>query len=205
MDERLQHLTPRQRDLYRYLAEREEADLDPPTLDETCKALGLSSRGSLHKQVQALVDAGLVAALEGRQRGLRLRHEEAGAPGRELPLLGRIAAGRPIEALENPESVEVPAHLRGRGECYVLEVKGDSMVEDGILDGDWVVVERRDHARDGEVVVALIDGEEATLKRIEQRPGRCILHPANSAMASLEYPPERVRIQGIVVGQMRAY
>ncbi len=99
----------------------------------------------------------------------------------------------------------MPSHLRGPGSCYVLQVKGDSMIDEGILDGDWVVVERRDHARNGEIVVALIDDEEATLKRIEQTPAECILHPANPALAPMRYPPERVRIQGVVVGQMRAY
>jgi repressor LexA len=87
----------------------------------------------------------------------------------------------------------------------VLQVRGDSMIDEGILDGDWVVVEQRDHARDGEIVVALIDGEEATLKRIEQTPSACILHPANPNLAPLRYAPERVRIQGVITGQMRVY
>jgi len=145
-----------------------------------------------------------VEPLSGKQRGVRLR-----IPDEDdlltLPLLGRIAAGHPIEALENPQDLEVPRQLRGNGRCYVLQVRGDSMIEEGILDGDWVVVEQQDHARDGEIVVALIDGEEATLKRIEQTPTACILHPANSSLASLSYAPERVRIQGVVTGQMRAY
>jgi repressor LexA len=197
-------LTRRQRELYEWLRDHATAFEHPPTLDEVCAALGLRSRGSLHKHVQALVEAGLVEPLDGRRRGLRLT-PRGGAEGNMLPLLGRIAAGLPIEAIENPESIEVPEHLRGRGTCFVLEVRGDSMIEDGILDGDWVVVERRDAARDGEIVVALVDGEQATLKRIEQRADRCVLHPANGTMEPMSYAPDRVRIQGVVVGQMRAY
>jgi len=97
------------------------------------------------------------------------------------------------------------AWTRSGRECYVLRVKGDSMIEDGILDGDWVVIERRDWAHDGEVVVALIDGSEATLKRIEQRAGKVTLHPANSGMSPISYPPDRVTIQGVVIGLIRNY
>lgn len=161
----------------------------------------------MHKHVQALVAAGLVEPLSGKQRGVRLSAAN-GDERQTLPLLGRIAAGRPIEALEDPQQLEVPAQLRGRGQCYVLQVRGDSMIDEGILDGDWVVIEPRDDARDGEIVVALIDGEEATLKRIEQTPGACILHPANAASAEftpMRYAPERVQIRGVVTGQMRAY
>jgi len=201
---RMEPLTRRQQQILDYLLERRRAHDHAPTLGELCRALGLHSRGSLHKQVHALVRAGLVAPMEGRQRGIRLT-ERALEAHEGLPLLGRIAAGRPIEAVESPEPVEVPSRLRGRGRCYVLEVRGDSMHEDGILDGDWVVVEARSHAVDGEVVVALIDDAEATLKRIEQRPGEVVLHPANSDHPPQRYAPERVRIQGVVVGQMRAY
>ncbi len=197
-------LTRRQRAILEHLRENRERQAHPPTLDELCRALGLRSRGSLHKHIQALVKAGHVEPLSGRQRGVRLRARDQGDL-LTLPLLGRIAAGRPIEALENPQELEVPGQLRGTGRCYVLEVRGDSMIDDGILDGDWVVIEQRDHARDGEIVVALIDGEQATLKRIEQTPTACILHPANPVLAPLSYAPERVRIQGVVVGQMRAF
>jgi repressor LexA len=197
-------LTRRQRDIHACLEAREADGLPPPSLDELCRAMGVSSRGSMHKHVQGLIDVGLVEPMDGRHRGVRLRREGEQGLGR-LPLLGRIAAGRPIEALADPDAVEVPERLRGKGRCYVLEVRGDSMVEDGILDGDWVVVESRESARNGEVVVALIDGEAATLKRIEQRPGSVVLHPANAALAPLEYAPERVRVQGVLVGQMRSY
>jgi repressor LexA len=197
-------LTRRQQAILEHLRESRESQQHPPTLDELCAALGLRSRGSMHKHIQALVEAGLVEPLSGKQRGVRLREPRGdGLP--TLPLLGRIAAGRPIEALEDPQELEVPGQLLGKGRCYVLQVRGDSMIDEGILDGDWVVVEERNHARDGEIVVALIDHEEATLKRIEQTPDACILHPANSDLLPLRYAPERVHIQGVVVGQMRAY
>ena len=197
-------LTRRQRAILEHLRENRERQAHPPTLDELCRELGLRSRGSLHKHIQALVNAGHVEPLSGKQRGVRLRDSDEDDV-LTLPLLGRIAAGCPIEALENPQDLEVPRQLRGEGRCYVLQVRGDSMTEEDILDGDWVVVEQRDQARDGEIVVALIDGEEATLKRIEQTPSACILHPANPDLAPLSYAPERVRIQGVVTGQMRAY
>jgi len=198
------HLTRRQKAIYDYLREHALTFDNPPTLDELCDALGLSSRGSLHKHIQALVVAGLVEPMDGKHRGVRLTEEASRAPG-QLPLLGYIAAGQPIEALENPEAVEVPMHLRSDKSCFVLQVRGDSMIEDGILDGDWVVVEERAQADNGEIVVALVDEGEATLKRLLQRSGEVVLCPANSEMEALHYSPDRVRIQGVVVGQMRAY
>lgn len=197
-------LTRRQQAILEYLRESQLRHTHPPTLDELCSALGLRSRGSMHKHVTALVQAGYVEPLSGKQRGVRLSEAKEDDP-RTLPLLGRIAAGRPIEAVQDSQELEVPRQLRGKGRCYVLQVRGDSMIDDGILDDDWVVIEQRDYARDGEIVVALIDGEDATLKRIEQRPDVCILHPANSDLEPQHYAPGRVNIQGVVVGQMRAY
>lgn len=197
-------LTRRQQEIYEFLLTHQQSFAKPPTLDELCDKLGVRSRGSLHKHIQALVQAGLVEAADGKQRGIRLI-EKPKSENDRIPMLGFIAAGRPIEAIENPEWMEIPELLRGQSSCYVLKVKGDSMIEDGILDGDWVVIERRSYARDGEIVVALIEGADATLKHIEQRPGEIILHPANSSMDALRFPPERVEIQGILVGQMRSY
>ncbi len=197
-------LTRRQQTILEYLRENQLRQAHPPTLDELCRGLGLRSRGSMHKHIQALVESGYVEPLSGKQRGVRLAVSSENDPS-TLPLLGRIAAGRPIEALQDPQELEVPQQLRGKGRCYVLQVRGDSMVDEGILDGDWVVIEERDQARDGQIVVALIDGEDATLKRIEQLPDVCILHPANRDLAPQRYAPGRVNIQGVVVGQMRAY
>ena len=196
-------LTRRQQDILALLRQRAAAQDRPPTLEELCALLGVRSRGSLHKHIRALIEAGLVEPSAGRHRGIRLVPEAACE--NSLPLLGKIAAGRPIEAIPQPEQIEVPARLRTDKPCYVLQVQGDSMCEAGILDGDYVVIEQRDQARNGEIVVALIRGEEATLKRILQQPGRVILYPENSAMPAMEYRPEEVQIQGVLVGQMRAY
>ncbi len=122
-----------------------------------------------------------------------------------LPLLGRIAAGQPIEAITGDEHIEVPASLRSHNNCYVLQVQGDSMIDDGILDGDWIIVEPRQQAINGQVVVAMVDGSEATVKRILQRPDSVVLIPANSTMEPMYFAPDRVQIQGVVVGQMRSY
>jgi repressor LexA len=198
-------LTRRQLEIYEFLKTRLDDFAHPPTLDELCDALGLSSRGSLHKQVQALIDAGLVEPMNHLRRGIRLVPADAPAEPDGLPLFGYIAAGRPIEAVASPQTVQVPPALRTERDCYVLQVRGDSMIDEGILDGDWVVIEHRDSARNGEIVVALVDGAEATLKRIEQRPGKVVLHPANAAIKPLTYRPDRVQIQGVLVGQMRRY
>jgi len=196
-------LTRRQQQIHDYLVESAERFEHPPTLDELCRALGLSSRGSLHKHIQALVRAGLVEPMDGTRRGIRLVAQAPAADG--IPFLGRIAAGRPIEALPQAEYLQVPQELLGSRPCYVLQVSGDSMIEAGILDGDYVVIEQRDSARNGEIVVALVNGEEATLKRIEQQPGQVLLHPANAAMEAQAYAPEAVRIQGVLRGLLRSY
>lgn len=197
-------LTRRQHELLEYLRRRRVQGLLPPSLTEICRDLGLASRGSLHKQVVALVKANLVEPMLGKQRGVRLVGEAANDDGR-VPLLGAIAAGRPIEAVLRPESVEVPPWMTRGLRCYALRVKGDSMRDAGILDGDVVLVEPRTEARNGETVVALIDNEEATLKRIEQRPGEVLLIPENSAHTVQRYTPDRVQVQGVAMGVLRRY
>lgn len=196
-------LTRRQQEIYEYLRNHAGYFTHPPTYDELCQLLGLSSRGSLHKQIQALVEAGLVEPLEGRQ-GIRL--VEWGQAEEGIPYLGAIAAGRPIEALPQPEFLPVPEFLLADRPCFVLSVKGDSMVQAGIMDGDLVVIERRDTARNGEIVVALINGEEATLKRLQNNnDGSVTLIPENPAMAPMVYPADAVQIQGVLVSLLRRY
>jgi repressor LexA len=197
-------LTRRQHELLDYLRRRRQQGLLPPSLTEICRDLGLASRGSLHKQVVALVKANLVEPMLGKQRGVRLVGEAANDDAR-VPLLGAIAAGRPIEAVLRQESVEVPPWMTRGLRCYALRVKGDSMRDAGILDGDVVLVEPRTEARNGETVVALIDNEEATLKRIEQRPGEVLLFPENSAHTVQRYTPDRVQVQGVAMGVLRRY
>jgi repressor LexA len=196
-------LTRRQQDIYDYLRDNAERFDHPPSYDELCEQLGLRSRGSLHKHIQALIQAGLVQPLDGMHRGIRLVEEGESQPG--IPLLGTIAAGQPIQAVPQPETLQVPEELLGRRPCYALRVRGDSMIEAGILDGDYVVIEQRDSARNGEIVVALIDNDEVTLKRIEQTRGTVILHPANADMRPLTYPPDAVQIQGVLKGLLRSY
>ncbi len=196
-------LTRRQQEIYDYLRSHAGHFTHPPTYDELCQLLGLSSRGSMHKHIQALIEAGLVEPLEGRQ-GIRL--VEWGQAEEGVPHLGAIAAGRPIEALPQPEFLPVPDYLLSDRPCYVLTVKGDSMVDAGIMDGDLVVIERRDTASNGEIVVALINGEEATLKRLQNNnDGSVTLIPENSSMEPMVYPADDVQIQGVLVSLLRRY
>jgi repressor LexA len=197
------NLTRRQQQIYDYLVENHEYFDHPPTHNELCEALGLTSRGSLHKHIQALIQAGLVEPMDRTHRGIRLVQQPEREEG--IPYLGTIAAGRPIEALPQPEYLQVPDELLGSKPCYVLKVRGDSMIEEGILDGDYVVIEQRDTANNGEIIVALVNNEEATLKRIEQKPGKVILHPANASMEALMYSPDEVQIQGVLRGLLRSY
>jgi repressor LexA len=202
-------LTRRQREIFDFLRDNYESFAHPPTLDELCAALGVASRGSLYKHVMALIAAGLVEPFaSNKQGGIRLSakaERNYTACEHSLPFVGKIAAGRPIEALENIHYMAVPELLKSDKPCYVLQVQGDSMVEAGIFDGDWVIIEQRSVARNGEIVVALIEKAEATLKYIEQSPGKVRLIPANASMATMTYHPDQVDIQGVLVGQMRSY
>lgn len=197
-------LTRRQQEIYDYLRDNAEALDYPPTYDAICAALGLSSRGSLHKHIQGLVAAGIVEPLEGK-KGIRLRLQGPEEEG--IPFLGAIAAGRPLEALPQPDHLPVPEFLiSGHQDCYALKIKGDSMIDAGIREGDWVVIEQRETAHDGEIVVALVNNEEATLKRFrDNHDGTISLIPENAAMQTMVYPEEQVTIQGVLVGLMRRY
>jgi repressor LexA len=202
-------LTRRQREIFDFLRDNHETFPHPPTLDELCTALGMASRGSLHKHISALIDAGLVESFAGnKQGGIRLTAQaqrDYVACEHALPFVGKIAAGKPIEALENINYVAVPEMLKSDKPCYVLQIKGDSMVEAGIYDGDWVIIEQRSYARNGEIVVALIEKSEATLKYLEQSHDKVMLLPANASMEAMSYSPDQVEIQGVLVGQMRSY
>ncbi len=176
-----------------------------PTLAEIAAGIGIRSRGVVHRYLQALESAGEIEILDGRHRGIRLR-DAGDAVASELPLLGKIAAGRPIEAIAGQESIELPAYLTGNADCYALRVEGDSMIDIGIHDGDIVIVRPTSVARDGDIVVALIDGHEATLKRLRREgEGRVMLIPENSTMSPMIYDARRVQIQGVLTGQLRSY
>lgn len=201
------NLTRKQQEIFDYLLQHQHQQL---TLEALCAAIGLKSRGSLHSQIKALIDAELVEAPERKQRGIRLTDYGRSfvKPANDehtLPYVGVIAAGRPIEAIENISYMTIPEQIKTDNSCYVLRVKGESMIEEGIFDGDWVIIEQRSHARNGEIVVALVDKAEATLKFIEQYPHETLLIPANSQMQAMRYKPDQVEIQGVLVGQMRSY
>ena len=202
-------LTRRQREIFNFLRDHTESFPRPPSLDELCAALGMVSRGSLYKHIMALIAAGLVEPFTGnKQGGVRLTSQAQGDDTtleQGLPWVGSIAAGKPIEALETISYMTVPDALKTDKPCYVLQIKGDSMIEAGIFDGDWVIIEQRDYASNGEIVVALIENFEATLKYIEQTAEQVLLLPANINMTALSYRPEQVAIQGVLVGQMRSY
>ena len=203
-------LTRKQQELYDFLLIQQDNFTHPPTLDEICSAMNLKSRGSLHKHIQGLVSAGLIEPINRKQRGIRLT-EQAMQMSKEkddadgLPYVGAIAAGKPIEAITDIKYMKVPEQLKTDKPCYILQVKGDSMIDEGIFDGDWVVIEQRSVARNGEIVVALVEKSEATLKRIEQYPHETVLIPANKKMQPMRYKPNQVEIQGVLVGQMRSY
>ena len=205
----IKSLTRKQQEVFDFLLQNQDKFLHPPTLEELCLGIGLKSRGSLHNHIKALIEASLVEAPE-RKRGIRLTEYAKKLVDRSddqsvLPFVGFIAAGKPIEAIENITYMAIPEQLKTEKPCYVLKIKGDSMVEQGIFDGDWVVIEQRSYARNGEIVVALVDKTEATLKFIEQYPHETLLIPANSKMEAMRYKPEQVEIQGVLVGQMRSY
>jgi repressor LexA len=204
-------LTRKQREIIDFLIQNQQSFPHPPTLQELCEALGLKSRGSLHLILQGLISAGLIESFDRKHRGIRLTEKafdfawQRQEAQHTLRYVGKIAAGRPIEAVEDVRYMVIPEEIKSEKQCYVLRVKGDSMMEEGILDGDWVVIEQRCHARNGEIVVALVDKTDATLKFIEQYPHETLLIPANSSMKTMRYHPSQVEIQGVLVGQMRSY
>lgn len=203
---REQMLTDRQAQVYDFVRAYVERHGRPPMLREIARHLGIVSRGTVHRYLQAIAEAGLISIEPQRSRGIRLiDHAAQGLSTARLPLLGRIAAGRPIEAIPGQDEIDLSEFFMGPRR-FVLRVMGDSMSEAGILDGDMVIVEQCNSARDGDIVVALIDGSEATLKRLQSHTdGSLTLHPANRAYAPMRYSAARVAIQGVVVGQFRAY
>lgn len=178
-----------------------------PTLREIGDGVAIKSKGTVHRYVNALKTKGALQHNERQWRGLSLSENEMDAPQATLPFMGRIAAGQPIEAIADITEININDMLIGAGAGrYMLQVKGDSMIDLGILDGDMVVIERRDYAKNGQIVVALIDEQDATLKRFHLGDdGIIILIPANAALTAQQYSADRVRIQGVLVGQMRTY
>ena len=201
-------LTPRQHAAYEFISGFLGREGFGPSFEEIRRHLGLRSLNAVAKLIAQLRRRGALApAPFNAKRSLvpaRQRRAPRPAAPATLPLLGLVAAGRPIEAIENPEPVEVPASLLGAGDRYALRVRGDSMIEDGIRDGDLIVVRRAVQAENGQTVVAVVDGE-ATLKRFFRRGDRVELRPANAALRPTQWPARRVEIRGILIGLVRRY
>jgi len=196
-------LTDREREVYDFVRAYSRRHGVPPKLREIGAHLGVASRGTVHRYLRAIEEAGLIAITPDRARGVRLVSKTAARS--VLPVLGRIAAGLPIEAIPDETEIDLSEFFMGPNR-FVLRVDGESMIEAGILHGDMVIVESRNSARDGEIVVALIDNQEATLKTFRRNPdGSITLRPANRSMPPMRFAAERVAIQGVVVGQMRSY
>ncbi|MEE4539286.1 MAG: transcriptional repressor LexA [Erythrobacter sp.] len=227
-------LTAKQHELIRFIQERLDTTGISPSFEEMKDALDLKSKSGVHRLISALEERGFIRRLPNRARALEvIRQPEDATPTPratiaandavasvsktfdaapvpandviEIPLHGRIAAGAPIEALEGQTSLPVPAALLGPGEHYALEVSGDSMIEAGIFDGDFALVQRTQTARDGEIVVALVRGEEATLKYMHKVGSNVRLDPANAAYDPQVYKTGEVEVQGRLAGLLRRY
>ena len=217
-------LTRKQHELLLYIDTRLNETGISPSFEEMKEALDLKSKSGVHRLISALVERGFIRRLPNRARALEVlkipeakKGATASAPASvaplraanddvlDIPLHGRIAAGTPIEALQGTDTLPVPAALLGPGEHYALEVAGDSMVDEGILDGDFALICRQETARDGEIVVALINNEEATLKTFRREGQMIRLDPANRQYDPQRYRPEQVRIQGRLAGLLRRY
>ena len=216
----MRYLTERQRDILEFIREFQKSRGIAPTHREICDHFGFSSYGTVYKHLSLLEKKGLIRRDWNQKRGVEIvkqsddQNDEVSSsrtsttrqdsPVRELPLFGYIAAGRPLEVDVSDETIAVPEHLTTRGDNYVLKVRGDSMVEDGILDGDLVIIARREEAHNGDMVVANVSGE-VTLKRLYREGERVRLQPANSMMGPIYAAARDVAVQGIVVGLMRRF
>jgi len=198
------HLTKRQRETFEFIRGFLEREGYAPSLEEIASHFGLSSVATVHKHVQNLVEKRLLRKAWNRSRSLELV-EPAQSGVVQVPLLGSVAAGVPIEAVETSDSIQVPEEMVGANPCYALRVRGDSMSGDHILDGDVVLLEPRTQPREGETVVALIDRLEVTLKRFHREGDKVRLMPANPDHRPMEFPAQEVEIQGVVVGLVRRY
>ncbi len=225
-------LTKKQRDLLILIHERMTAGEIAPSFDEMKDALGLKSKSGIHRLITALVERGYLERLPHRARALEVKklpegyHPKSGDTSlaartsqaidsvigeisqglQQIPLYGKIAAGTPIEAIRNEgDMFEMPTALLGVGEFYALKVEGDSMIKAGIHDKDIVIIKRTETVRDGEIAVALVDGEEVTLKRLQRKDGQVILHPENDDYEPRTFSSDRVQIQGQLATLYRSY
>jgi len=203
-------ITKRQRQVYDFIHGFVQENGYSPSFEEICHGMGLSSLATVHKHISNLEKKGLLKRDYNRSRSIDvlpirgLFRRQPKAADITLPLLGRIAAGQPIEAVENPETLSLGDITRSK-DVFVLQVKGESMKDEHIVDGDYVLVERAETARDGEIVVALVESTEATLKRLFREGSNIRLQPSNSAMKPIIVPAKSVQVQGRVIGVLRKY
>jgi repressor LexA len=200
----VQPLTKRQREIFDYLTDFIQQHGYAPSLEEIGKRFGLSSLATVHKHLTNLQDKGFIRRAWNRSRSVEVVPTKTGR-ALELPLLGYVAAGSPIEAIVGSESIAVPEDLVGKRETYVLRVRGDSMIDEQIRDGDFVIVEDRKTAENGEMVIALLEGSDVTLKKFYRENGHVRLQPANTSMSPIVVAADRVQVRGVVVGVMRKY
>src|SRR4051812_33447263 len=199
-------LTKRQREILDFLNDFIQQHGYAPSLEEIGHRFSLSSLATVHKHLTNLQEKGFIRRSWNRSRSVELLSARTGQRAVELPMLGFVAAGAPIEAVASSETIAVPEDFVGRRETYVLRVEGDSMIDEQIRDGDFVVVEDRKTADNGEMVIALLRGSDVTLKKFYRDPGgRIRLQPANTTMQPIFVDPEQVQVQGVVVGVMRKY
>ena len=198
-------LTKRQREILDYLNEFIQQHGYAPSLEEIGRRFNLSSLATVHKHLTNLQEKGFIRRAWNRSRSVEMVPTRTGGRATDLPLLGFVAAGSPIEAVPGTETISVPESLVGRRDSYVLRVKGDSMIDEQIRDGDFVIVEDRKSADNGEMVIALVGGLDVTLKKFYRENGRVRLQPANPAMQPILVDPDQVQVQGVVVGVMRKY
>jgi len=218
-------LTIKQRELLNFLKDYEHKHQASPSFDEMRQAIGLASKSGIHRLISGLEERGFIRRLANRARAIEIIRNENTAletnqktdtniihtPFRtssqiELPMLGRIAAGTPIEAISDPTSfLSIPSSMIESGEHYALEIVGDSMIDAGIHDGDTVIIRKTEQALNGDIVVALVDGHEATLKKFKRESGRVALEAANSQYETRYFTNNQVRIQGKLSGLIRKY
>ncbi|RKZ78682.1 MAG: repressor LexA [Gammaproteobacteria bacterium] len=200
-------LTDRQQDTYNFIRQYIKQHGRSPLLSDVAQGIGLSSQGSVHNYIQALVNEGLVERTVGRSRGLHLVEEtdKEGSIAVTLPVMGQITAGRLVEAIPDEDEIDLGGMFAGAGR-FVLKVNGDSMIDKAIMSGDWVVIQSQQTAQHGDIVVALVDGFDATLKTLLINNDKTVtLMPANINYDPVTLPAQRVSIQGVVVGQLRTY
>ena len=201
----MQPLTKRQREILDFLSEFIQQHGYAPSLEEIGRRFGLSSLATVHKHLTNLQDKGFIKRAWNRSRSVELVPTRVGARAVDLPLLGNVAAGEPIEAVVSAETVAVPEDLVGKRDTYALRVRGNSMIDEQIKDGDIVIVEDRKTADNGEMVIALLHGLEVTLKKFYRENGHVRLQPANETLQPLIVNAREVQIQGVVIGVMRRY